>query len=42
MDRLVRLAAEIQLSRAIQKEFKYCNDLLDRLNKAPKKPLGTK
>jgi hypothetical protein len=42
MDRLVRLAAEIKLSRAMSKEFKYASDLLDKLNKQPKKPLGTR
>lgn len=41
MDRLTKLAAEIRLSRAITKTFKESNELMDKMIKLSKKPLGT-
>ena len=41
MGRLTKLAAEIRLSRAVAKSFKEANELMDRLIKQAKKPLGT-
>jgi hypothetical protein len=41
MDRLTKLAAEIRLRRAVAKSFKEANELMDKMIKAGKKPLGT-
>ena len=41
MDRLTKLAAEIRLSRAVAKSFKEASEILDKMSKQAKKPLGT-
>ena len=41
MDRLIKLAAEIRLRRAIAASFKEASETLDKMYKQAKKPLGT-
>lgn len=40
MDRLIKLAAELRLRRAVAVSYKEANELMDRMLAKPKKPLG--
>lgn len=40
MDRLIRLAAEIRLRRAMAVSFKEANEMLDKMSRQAKKKLG--
>lgn len=39
MDRLIKLAAELRLRRAVAVSYKEANELMDRMIKEAKKPL---
>ena len=41
VDRLIKLAVEVRLRRTIATSFKEASQILDKMSKQAKKPLGT-